>query len=414
MRALVFLTIFITMAAGDVAWWRWADRRLRRVPRPRFWRASLALFTGLLLYYLVASLLFPRATRQSRGPVPLPVHAAAFVWHLLVLPAWFIGASLAGMSRRLIKAIVPPALPRSEGEPALSAGDRTVAPTVFPAGGEGDRLSRRHALGAVAVALPPLLMGSATAAAIGQLGDVRVRRFDLGFPQLPPALDGMTIAQVSDLHVGKFTRDGSLRRLADQVNAMKCDFVAVTGDLIDLALADLPRALEMVQRLDPRQGLFICEGNHDLIEDPLAFERRMAASGLPFLLESQQTVRFRGESVQFLGIRWAHADAQLASSVAHVRPQVEPGAFPILLAHHPHAFDAAAAAGFPLTLSGHTHGGQIMLSEKLGFGPAMFRYWSGLYRKGPNALVVSNGAGNWFPLRIKAPADIVHLTLHRE
>jgi hypothetical protein len=139
----------------------------------------------------------------------------------------------------------------------------------------------------------------------------------------------------------------------------------------------------------------------------------MAGSGLPFLLESQQAVRFRGESVQFLGIRWAHADAQLASSVARVKPQIEPGAFPILLAHHPHAFDAAAAAGFPLTLSGHTHGGQIMLNERVGFGPAMYRYWSGLYRKGPHALIVSNGAGNWFPLRIKAPADIVHLTLHR-
>jgi hypothetical protein len=81
------------------------------------------------------------------------------------------------------------------------------------------------------------------------------------------------------------------------------------------------------------------------------------------------------------------------------------------LAHHPHAFDAAAAAGVPLTLSGHTHGGQLMLNEQLGFGPAMFRYWSGWYRKGVSQLVVSNGVGNWFPLRVNAPAEIIHLTL---
>ena len=92
-------------------------------------------------------------------------------------------------------------------------------------------------------------------------------------------------------------------------------------------------------------------------------------------------------------------------------------AFQILLAHHPHAFDPAAAVGIPLTLAGHTHGGQIMLTDQLGAGPAMYRYWSGLYHKQAAhrdaALVVSNGVGNWFPLRINAPAEIVHITLRR-
>ena len=94
--------------------------------------------------------------------------------------------------------------------------------------------------------------------------------------------------------------------------------------------------------------------------------------------------------------------------------QIAPGTFPILLAHHPHAFDAAAAAGVPLTVSGHTHGGQLMLSDAVGFGPLMYRYWSGLYRKPEHngaSLVVSNGVGNWFPLRTGAPAEIIHLTL---
>jgi hypothetical protein len=271
--------------------------------------------------------------------------------------------------------------------------------------------SRRDVIGAAAVALPPLLLAGSTVAAMTQLGDLRVRRFELKLPGLRPALDGMTIAHVSDLHVGKFTRDCDLRRIVDATNALKCDFVAVTGDLIDLALADLPRALAMVRQLDPRNGLFICEGNHDLIENRHEFERRMEDSGLPFLLEMEQTKQFRGEQVQFLGTRWSHADGELSDSMARVRRLIKPDAFPILLAHHPHAFDPAIAAGVPLTLSGHTHGGQIMLNEKLGFGPAMFRYWSGLYQKGESSLIVSNGAGNWFPLRMNAPAEIIHLTL---
>lgn len=396
MRALFFLTLFAAMAAGDVAWWRWADRRLKRAQGHRVTRGILRAFTAFMLFYLVAALIFPAATRRSRGPVPLPVHSAAFLWHMIVLPVWIIGLILAACARLIGQGIAK--LAPSEPEKEIR---------------DAARPSRREALGAAAVALPPLLMAGTTAAAIGQLGHVRVRRFELAFANLPPALDGTTIAQVSDIHVGKFTRDGSLRNLADQVNALKCDFVAVTGDLIDLALADLPRSLDMIRKLDPRHGLFICEGNHDLIEDPQGFESQMKASGLPFLLETQRSVRFRGESVQFLGIRWAHADSDLAKSVARVKPQMRPDAFPILLAHHPHAFDAAAAAGFPLILSGHTHGGQIMLNERLGFGPAMFRYWSGLYRKPGSSLIVSNGAGNWFPLRINAPADIVHLTMRR-
>ncbi len=96
-------------------------------------------------------------------------------------------------------------------------------------------------------------------------------------------------------------------------------------------------------------------------------------------------------------------------------PQVlarrRPGYFPILLAHHPHAFDMAADDGVPLTLSGHTHGGQLNITPKFGAGSLMFKYWSGLYRRKDSALVVSNGVGNWFPLRINAPAEIVRIRL---
>ena len=97
--------------------------------------------------------------------------------------------------------------------------------------------------------------------------------------------------------------------------------------------------------------------------------------------------------------------------------QRDPRAFPILLAHHPHAWNYCG--DIPLTLSGHTHGGQLMWDERHGFGPMMFQYWTGLYRRAAmlgrpaQALVVNNGIGNWFPLRSRAPAEILHLTLKR-
>ena len=127
-------------------------------------------------------------------------------------------------------------------------------------------------------------------------------------------------------------------------------------------------------------------------------------------------VDVRGVPVQLLGLRWTRVhgeerDAAIAAEVRKLLEQRAANAFPILLAHHPHAFDAAAEASMPLTLSGHTHGGQLMLNEQLGFGPAMFRYWSGLYQRDRSKLIVSNGVGNWFPLRMNAPAEIVHITL---
>ena len=65
----------------------------------------------------------------------------------------------------------------------------------------------------------------------------------------------------------------------------------------------------------------------------------------------------------------------------------------------------------PLTLAGHTHGGEFMFDSKHGLGPALFRYWSGLYTRGRSQMIVANGVGNWLPIRINAPAEIVHLTL---
>src|SRR5207244_2539507 len=190
------------------------------------------------------------------------------------------------------------------------------------------------------------------------------------------------------------------------------------GDLINDALADLDTGLELARALEARFGLAIIEGNHDLIENPAEFEKRVRASGIPFLLDESTIIDVHGFPVQLLGLSWTRVhgqerDAAIGAAVKKLLEQREAGAFPILMAHHPHAFDAAADAGLPLTLSGHTHGGQLMLNEQLGFGPALFRYWSGLYTRGRSKLIVSNGVGNWFPLRVNAPAEIVHITLRQ-
>jgi hypothetical protein len=349
--------------------------------------------------------MLPEQARQAHAWMPIPLLAAMYIWHLLILPPtllYVIVTSTAGLVRRQLA---------RRRERRGSTTIEEAADLGLRGADEAPTVSRRQMLAAAAVAMPPLLTGGGVALAMRQIHRFRINRIELPLAALPAELDGVTIAHVSDLHVGRFTRAHMLPAIADATNALKCDLVLLTGDLIDLSLADLPAAMDFVRKLDPRGGLFMIEGNHDLIENRFAFETRVRQAGLPLLLDEQQTLSLRGRVVQVLGATWGFGPAAILGSMSRLAPQRREDAFQILLAHHPHAFDPAAAVGIPLTLAGHTHGGQLMLNERLGAGPAMFRYWSGAYRKNDSALVVSNGVGNWFPLRINAPAEIVHLTL---
>lgn len=397
-RIMFYCMICILMLCADIVWWRSADRRLRVLRLATLWRTLLGAWVGAMIVYLFLICIFPAVVRRVDTPIPPAAHATVFLWHLFVIPI-LIGFEFFSTTRKMIRRT-------GRQEPIATPAITFSAP----------RPTRRQLLGGLAMALPPLATGALVSRAMKQIKQPpRVRRMEIVLPQLPLHMDGMTIAHITDTHVGKFTEPGMLTALADQVNSLRADFAVVTGDLIDMSLSDLPATLDMLNRLDPRQGIVVCEGNHDLFESRHRFENRTRAAGLPLLVDQTQLINFRGSPVQFLGLKWQEGgDELIKQNFASLRPQISPDAFPILLAHHPHAFDSAAEAGIPLTLSGHTHGGQIMLNDRIGGGPAFFRYWSGLYQKAASSLVVSNGVGVWFPLRINAPAEIIHLTLRAQ
>jgi hypothetical protein len=239
---------------------------------------------------------------------------------------------------------------------------------------------------------------------------------------------------VTDLHIGRFMPPHLTAAMADATNALDCDLIAFTGDLIDASQKRLAPGIEFMRRLRPKFGMAMIEGNHDVVRNAAWFEPGIRDAGLPLLLDEAMTFRIPGRTtpVQFLGTTWGdlksgvelkrhgkernywfreYGEAARDASVRRVAAMRQPGAFPILLAHHPHAFDAAAAAGLPLVLSGHTHGGQIMLTHDIGAGPLRFKYWAGLYRKAGSQMFISNGIGSWFPLRVNAPSEIVKITL---
>jgi predicted MPP superfamily phosphohydrolase len=411
---MLFWMILTVFLSADLLWWWHADRLLRPLPGALWWRLGLGVFMAGQLA-LVLWILGGRAfVGPDAGRPPQALMAAAYLWHLMILPAAW---SVVGMTSlvvgvgRLGRSLVQLTPGRDPPEPPSDVEAANEATADVPA----SAISRRQLLGALTAATPVLLTGVGVGYSLLQLQRFRIRSIDVSLPSLPPELDGLRIALVSDLHVGTFTHGRVVKRIVEATNRLDADLVLLPGDLINNSLTDLSDALDAVANMQSRHGSYLCVGNHDLIDDGEEFIRR-TRERVPLLVDGSQTLTIRGQPVQLLGLPWNLGESRIERSVRRLARQLVPDAFPILLAHHPHAFDAAAAAGFPLTLSGHTHGGQLMLGDDVGFGPLLYRYWSGLYRKPEHndaALVVSNGVGNWFPVRTWAPAEIIHLTLRR-
>lgn len=427
--AYFVVTISLTLLTLVAGWM--SDRRMRTIPgvagrcAVRFMFGVF--FLSMAFYPIIPLWRFVCGSEPSSLPVVWVT--SAYLWIPFVLPAvvaiW-IALRIGHWASRVAFEKKPVAQMETKAIPALDASNANAACLTR-------NLSRREALQYAGAALPPFITGGLTAAAIAQRGNFRIRHVNLPIASLPPDLDGVTICQLSDLHAGNFYPTDAIPRIADAANSLKTDLVVFTGDLIDRGLLDrIPDGMRLIDHLDRRHGFAMIEGNHDVQSSPHGFQREMRARRLPFLLDGQLEFRIPGRAtpVQFLGISWGDGNLDLdtptpshphgrqrarsmAASVQRVAAMRRADAFPILLAHHPHAFDPAAEAGLPLTLAGHSHGGQVMLTPGLGIGPLRFRYWVGEHERNGSHLVISNGLGSWFPLRVNAPAEILHITLRR-
>jgi predicted MPP superfamily phosphohydrolase len=400
-----FVTILtILMLMADLWWWRHLDRRAVASGLSRGWRVAIASFAGLMALSVV--LLLVARVFQIHAVLlrPEAFAIAVFIWHLIALPVIVVPSMAVAAIRWLTGAV------RSR-RPDV----QVISPPVIesPAGGVPN-LSRRDFLTQALIAVPPIATLALTGKVLSERDDVRIRNIRLPFKDLPRQLEGTRIAFVSDPHVGSFMSDAKYKRIIDLTNGLDADLVLHGGDLINSSLLDLPDGIQMMRGFQARYGVLSCQGNHDCLQSRKTFEADTVRAGIDMLLDESPIVRVNGVPIQIMAPRWAgRMDGSINDSVNKLLPQRRSDAWTVLLSHHPHAFDAAAAAGIPLTLAGHTHGGQLALSHNIGFGPLIYRYWSGEYFKGSSAAVVSNGVGNWFPFRLNVPCEIVHIELAR-
>jgi predicted MPP superfamily phosphohydrolase len=216
--------------------------------------------------------------------------------------------------------------------------------------------------------------------------DYRVRRVEIPTANLPPALDGMKIVQLSDIHLSGYMSRTDVRRAVEMANELGADLAVVTGDFITGASDPLADCVDEIRQLHAPLGIFGCNGNHEIYaraED--AAQHLFAQARMKLLRHENAQLAFRGAQLNLLGV-----DYQRERSPSGHRLQMLPDLAPlirrdmpnILLSHNPNTFNRAAELGIELSLAGHTHGGQIqveILDHRLSPARFMTDYIAGAY-----------------------------------
>ena len=252
-----------------------------------------------------------------------------------------------------------------------------------------------------------------------------VRHVSLYFDDLPPAFDGYRIVQFTDLHAGSVEAE-VLERTAETINSLDADAVVFTGDLQNMLPDELRHYGRELSSLKAKDGVFSVLGNHDyslyVKADTSvcnAYERRLIALergyGWTLLMNEHRVIRRGSDSIVIAGEEnGGKAPFPKKSDLKKTLAGVSSDAFIVLLQHDPSAWRRyiLPCSDVRLTLSGHTHGGQISM---FGYRPTQLSGTedSGLYREGNHFLYVSTGVGGLVPFRFGVTPEIVVLTLHK-
>lgn len=283
------------------------------------------------------------------------------------------------------------------------------------------RLLRRKAPAAARPGLPPvLLLISLLLAALGTHAALRVppvSPVEIVVPGLPAAWDGLTVAQLSDVHASKTFPGNWLAGVVDAVNAARPDLIVITGDLFDGSPRQRFDDLRPLRRLRAPLGVYACPGNHEYYSGLTAWKPRFSSLGILLLENDHVLLRRNGAELILAGL-----NDDVAGRFGLPQPDIRQAlgstdaSLPlILMAHRPHLVEQLkqlSRPGATLQLSGHTHGGQVfgldLLVRRVNKG-----YLRGLYELGPIRLYISTGTALWsgFPLRLGVPSEIPLITL---
>jgi predicted MPP superfamily phosphohydrolase len=273
-----------------------------------------------------------------------------------------------------------------------------------------DRRGFLRAAGGAFVAAPFAALGYGTFIERNRL---TLREVDLAIPNLPRDLNGLRLVQLSDIHLSPYLSERELARAVDMANGLRAHIALITGDLITGRGDPLDACLRQLARLRSDAGIYGCLGNHEVYAHAEeAATIGGARLGIRFLRSQSQQFRFGNATLNMAGVDYQRSGRPYLVGAERF---VVPGLTNVLLSHNPDVFDVAARQGYGLTISGHTHGGQItveILDQSLNFARFYTPYIYGVYRHGPASVWVTRGIGTvGIPARIGAPPEVALIRL---
>ena len=286
------------------------------------------------------------------------------------------------------------------------------------------------ALGLAAIPFTALLIGM-----VRGKYNYKVLKYTLTFDDLPDAFDGLTLAQISDIHSGSFDNPEKVAYGVDLVNQQNPDLILFTGDIVNNKTTELYPYQSIFSKLSAPMGVYSILGNHDYgdyvdweseaakrqnMEDLKRVQKEM---GFHLLLNESVSLEKEGEKISLVGVEnWGKGRFKKAGDLEKAVADVAPEDFKILLSHDPSHWEAQVLSHpfpFHLTLSGHTHGMQfgIDIPGVIKWSPAKWRYkqWAGIYNQGQQYLNVNRGFGYLaYPGRVGIWPEISLITLKKK
>ena len=264
-----------------------------------------------------------------------------------------------------------------------------------------------------------------------------IERVDVPVANLPPELDGLRIAQLSDIHIGNYMPPAEIARAVDMANDLHPDIAFLTGDFVSREGDPLETCISELSRLRAPLGVWGCNGNHEIyagVEEEAA--RLFQEKDMRLLRAQSSVIEHNGASFNLLGVDYqrdhmvsGERTGPMLQEIEHLVRRDMPN---VLLSHNPNSFRRAAELGVELSLAGHTHGGQIkfeIVDHTVSPARLITPFVAGLYKLPMNrharaaspsngvqkaALYVNRGLGTFgFPVRIGVPPEITLLTLRR-
>jgi predicted MPP superfamily phosphohydrolase len=430
-RLALFPLFVLANLAAVVALWRAAATLL-----PPVWRLRARAGVGIVVVVLNLPLLiffFPSSDAWLHH-IPSPMLRIFFypatAWLATIL-AFVIVVTIIGLPVGMVRAIRLLFSRFQEGSRAKGSAGLDEQKSRYA-------LSRRRLVTSAPALLIPGLYGVATYGTYSALGEIDISpERSIPIPNLASSMDGLTIVQLSDIHVGPYLREKELQHIVSLTNELRPDVVVITGDVLDRSLSSLPDALNGLRGLRASLGIFAVLGNHDYYADRYSYSAQyrgavhitkgLESIGIPTLRNQVVHLGSGSGRIALLGLDWLTASdrnffsykpVETRRQLARMMRESEPDTPRVLLAHHPDTFqDVPPEIG--LTLSGHTHGGgQVILGSvggvPIGVATLRFKYLSGLYQRNGQTLYVNRGIGYLgVPIRINCPPEISRFKLVR-